>query len=85
MTHYIPYFAESSRPHVHFAVCGATVHAMEFYHVHSVTPKCSRCVAWLEADAKEAAALAARWDAEEDEKRRVRITNASLGKAKVSI
>ena len=84
MTHYVPAFT-SYHALVYTAVCGAPVHSRRMEQEHSAEPTCPKCQAWLEADEKEAAVLAARWDAEEDEKRRARITNASFEKAKVLI
>ena len=81
MTHYVPAFT-SYRALVYVAICGAFVHSRRIQREHSAEPTCLKCLEWLDADAKEAAALAAKWTREEDEKRRARITNASFRQRK---
>ena len=67
MTHYLPYFT-TRRHGGQQAVCGRVIDA----HEHSPDPTCPKCQAWIDADEKEAAALAAQWDAEAAQKQAVR-------------
>lgn len=64
LTHYLPYFTERRRGAL-LAVCGASV----AWDEHSPEPTCPQCAAWIDADEKEAAALAAKWDREDAAKR----------------
>lgn len=67
MTHYLPAFT-TRHQRLQMAICGRII----TQHEHSAEPTCPRCLAWLEADAAEARALAALWDAETAQKRAVR-------------
>ena len=60
MTHYIPAYTERRLSRLQRAVCGVWIREQD----HSAEPACAQCAAWLDADSREAAALAAKWDAE---------------------
>ncbi len=64
MSHYVLDFL-STRHRLQHAVCGALVNTMH----HSPLQTCPQCEAWLQADDHEAAALTAKWEAEEAVKR----------------
>lgn len=65
MTHYVPPFTEGKGCYQR-SVCGAVIDTLRY---HSAEPTCSKCAAWLEADATETAALEAAWQREDDAKR----------------
>ena len=68
MSHYISDFT-SRRHTIRLAVCGKLIDTRE----HSPEPDCEKCSAWVDADEKEAATLAARWDEEAEAERIARI------------
>lgn len=68
MSHYIADYA-SQHQHLRLAVCGKLIDTRE----HSPEPDCEKCSAWVDADEKDAAALAAQWDEEAEAKRIARI------------